>query len=270
MIKVSIIIPTFNSATTIEQTLNSIIGQTSVPKEVLCMDAASSDNTVEIIKKYTGTHTFIKCISEPDNGIYDAMNKGIKLATGDYLYFMGSNDVFFDKKILEEVFSGPANHVDFLYGNVLLKDQNKLHDGIFDLEKLIKYENISHQAIFYHRSIFSKIGSFNTDYKICADHDLNIRCFLNPDIAIKFIDKTIALFDQQGISSTKEDKPFQRKRILKVIELYEDPIVVYQKYRSFDQTFQQLISSKDYRLGHLILNPFRALKRAIFGTKKNK
>ena len=115
---VSIIIPTYNSEDYLNQALKSIVNQTFKDIEVLIMDGLSSDKTVEIAEKFKQDLPQIQIYSDKDNGIYDAMNKGIKKAKGEWIYFMGSDDTFYENKTLQNFKDLEKLELDILYGNV--------------------------------------------------------------------------------------------------------------------------------------------------------
>jgi glycosyltransferase involved in cell wall biosynthesis len=159
----------------------------------------------------------ISFISEKDRGIYHAMNKGIERAKGEWLYFLGSDDTLYDENTLEEV--SPqlmSQRADVYYGNVLLKGDTSwalsgtLYDKEFDLEKLLS-KNISHQAIFYNRSVFKRLGGFDDKYKVLADWDFNLRCFAR--VKCVYIAVTVARFTGGGSSTISDDPLFFTDRI---------------------------------------------------------
>jgi len=201
----SIIIPTYNTEGILVNALDSILAQTLKDFEVLIIDGKSQDNTISIIKKYAEKDSRVKWFSEKDNGIYDAMNKGISRAKGSWLLFFGSDDSFYDKKVLSQVNEAIniKKNLRFLYGNVKpYSIRNKdasfsIHAGEFDGNKLIRM-NICHQAIFYHKSLFTLFGLFKREYKIFADYDFNLRCFNK--VQPEYIDLIIANFNVEGHS----------------------------------------------------------------------
>ncbi len=205
----SIVIPTYNSALTISKALDSLLNQTYTNFEVLIIDAKSTDETLKSIQKINDKR--IKIISEPDNGIYDAMNKGVRLAKGDWIYFLGSDDQLYTLDVLKDV-SHIINEseIDLLYGNVLLSDSKKIYNGEYKYINLYN-RNICHQAIFYRKALFAK-KSFNTDYKALADWEFNLKQFGNPRINIKYTDKIIALFHNDGFSNNFLDESFLLKK----------------------------------------------------------
>jgi len=198
----SIIIPTFNSVKTLQRALNSIFEQEFKKFEIIIVDGCSSDNTITLIEENCSNDARIKYVSEIDKGIYDAMNKGIDMATGKWLYFLGSDDKFYDKNVLLKVADKLKDcQCDFLYGQVIMK--TAAYDGPFTLEKLIT-KNISHQSIFYMKQVFDKLGKYNIRYKLHADWEFNIRYFLHGDKMAKYADIIIANFSAGGVSSAHD------------------------------------------------------------------
>jgi len=208
----SIVITTLNSSATISRALESIVCQTCCDFELIVQDGISSDNTIVLIEQYQKKmpgqiHVFI----EKDEGIYDAMNKALAKVTGQWVYFLGSDDMFFGPSVLEEVGLCLKDGNDFLYGNVLIdgnagwaKD-GQWYGGRFSLLNLFQ-KNICHQAIFYKKALLDKVGKFNTDFKVCSDWDLNHRCFA---VCKPFyIDKVIARFAGGGASTGSQSDLF--------------------------------------------------------------
>lgn len=207
--KITIITPTFNSEKDLEACILSVANQTYENKEHLIIDGLSSDGTLAIAKKYADEYSHIKWISEKDEGIYDAMNNGIDMATGEWIYFLGSDDIFYNGNVLEKVFENEENLIqDVLYGNVLWGDTGKIYDGKFSLLKLMQ-KNICHQAIFFKKSVFEKLGKFETKYKVLADWFLNIKWMNDESIKNKYINVVIAKYNTNGYSSKLSDERFK-------------------------------------------------------------
>lgn len=204
-INFSIIIPTFNVAKIIERSIKSIIQQTYKRFEIIIVDGASTDNTCPIVKRYQNEHKNIILISEPDQGIYDAMNKGIDASSGNWLYFMGADDVLFDENIFQELFdSGVFDENKVVYGNVRIEGNNnwakdnQIYDGKFDLKKLLQ-KNICQQAMFYPRRVFKEYGLFDLKFPVSSDWIFNLKIF-SKEVFV-FIDQTIAVFATGGKST---------------------------------------------------------------------
>lgn len=205
----TIVIPTFNSKKTLQNALSSILFQSFTDFEILIVDGISQDDTISIIQENIEKDKRIRFVSEKDDGIFDAMNKGIRLSFGEWLYFLGSDDCLHDSSILNSVFDNVQNtSYNFFYGNIL--SSKGIYDGEFDREKILR-KNISHQAIFYKKNIFSQIGNYNVRYKTHSDWDFNIRCFSSNIISIKYANIIIADFAKGGVSSQHEVLFFREK-----------------------------------------------------------
>lgn len=209
--KISIIIVAFNAAKSLERSINSVLKQTYQNTELIVIDGGSADGTREILNRIVSPKFF--WISESDEGIYDAMNKGIRISSGEWLYFLGADDKLYGNKILEDIFKESDLHdAELLYGNVKRGTHSKPYDGEFDYETLLK-KNISHQAVFYKKDIFLRSGSYNLRYRTHADWDVNLRCFENQTVKTKYVDKIIACFATGG-ASVNYDIPFLRECLM--------------------------------------------------------
>ncbi|WP_298262434.1 glycosyltransferase family 2 protein [uncultured Lutibacter sp.] len=263
---ISIVIPTYNSAKTITQTLESILFQTYVNIEVIVVDSLSSDATCELVNEFKLTHSNIILISEKDKGVYDAMNKGIKLAKGDFLYFMGSDDVFYNKNTLANIFVVDNIKYDVIYGNVEFKFSKKIYSGESSLVKLINQQiSICHQAIFYSKKTFKLVGNYNLKYFIHADYDFNIRCFQNRELKIKYIEIIVAIFNETGLSGTKSNADGFHTELTIFNEAHKYNIIeLYAENQKLKKTLKRVTSSKPYRLGTFILKPLKKIKKILF------
>lgn len=214
--KFSIIIPTYCSGKTLSKCLQSVVNQSNSNYEVWLIDGISTDNTIDIIKHYQQLNPAINYISEKDKGIYDAMNKGIDLVKGEWVYFLGSDDTLYDENVLMAIAEKISQtDAEVIYGNVLMHGHNQwnldnvIFDGEYNTEKLID-RNINHQAIFYKKTVFQKNGKFNLSYITSADFDFNMRCYANTKFS--YIDLIIADFNLGGHSTHVEDKEFYKDR----------------------------------------------------------
>lgn len=226
----SIIIPTLNSSATLNKTLQSIATQEFKDLEVVIIDGLSTDTTLEIIDTYAGKIRFT-IISEKDPGIYDAMNKGVANAKGDWLYFLGSDDSLHDNEVLQNVFDITANEYDIIYGDIIWLPSGEKEQGYWDYHTFLQ-QNINHQRIFYKASLFKKQGGFDPQYKIAADHELNIRFFCNPAVKIKYVPVSIAHYYAFGYSANKIDESFWKNWktiILKNFSLFLPEKEIYKR-----------------------------------------
>lgn len=211
---ISIILVSLNSRNTIEQTILSIIHNDYPNKEFILIDGESVDGTTEIIEKYK-KHIDILLV-EKDDGIYDAMNKGAKLAKGDYFYFTGADDIIINSW---HYLIGRFRSADTVYyGNVYFPISNQVYDYKFGkLKRMIR--NICHQAIFYPRSVFDKY-KYSHRYLLNSDFHLNIVLNSDPEYNFKYIDLIVAVFSEKGISTTRNDIFFKADHLKIIREHY--------------------------------------------------
>jgi glycosyltransferase involved in cell wall biosynthesis len=212
----SIIVPTFNAAATLQSCVDSLVSQTFNDFELVLVDGGSTDGTLDIANGFaTELGARLVLHSGPDQGPYDAMNRGVAMASGAWLLFLGADDSLHDVETLARVaaFIGEHEHSDLVYGDVIMRSTGTRHAGAFDLDRLQFETNICHQAIFYRRELFAGIGPYNLRYPIWADWDFNIRCFSNPALAIRYMDVVVAHYnDMTGLSMrTGTDKEFRKR-----------------------------------------------------------
>ena len=206
---ISVVTVVFNAAETIEETVQSVLNQNFDNFEYLIVDGASSDGTLEKIEKYRNRLTLI---SEYDTGIYDAMNKAVKLTKGSYVYFIGADDIFKSANVLREVAEKLKSRNTVYYGDVLFKHKGNVYDGNFGKVKLAT-RNICHQSIFYPADVFLEYF-FDTEYRIFADYYLNILLFYRSAFSFQYIDLVIAVYNDKGQSGLDVlDKNFERDRL---------------------------------------------------------
>lgn len=198
---ISIITVVRNAASTFEQTILSVLNQDFPDFEYVVVDGVSTDGTLDILEKYSDK---IRYVSEPDAGIYDAMNKAILLSKGEWIYFLGADDTLYSTTTLTEIFSDNDKTIDVLYGDVIFKNSGNTFDGEFDYDKMC-VSCPCHQAIFYKRELFNRFGLFNLKYKINADAEMHVRTFCSDDVVWLYKKQVIAIFDDTGISSVKTD-----------------------------------------------------------------
>jgi glycosyltransferase involved in cell wall biosynthesis len=244
----SIIIPTYNSHAVVQLALDSIRQQDFQDYEIIIVDGSSKDNTLGIIKSNQLRDPRIFFVSEVDKGIYDAMNKGIDLARGNWLYFLGSDDRLVGNNVLSQIQSYLLKtSSNLVYGNVILG--SKAYDGAFDFEKLL-LRNISHQAAFYKRSIFNAVGYYNIEYKMHADWDFNLRAFLYPENRAEYVPITVANFATGGISGG-HDKKFLVDRLLPATLTFLDSNPKKIHSLVFYDNFWRLVRNSEIKIQHL-------------------
>jgi glycosyltransferase involved in cell wall biosynthesis len=212
---ISVITVVFNGEQYIEETILNVLSQTYTNVEYLIIDGGSSDGTLNIIKKHQQK---IKLISEPDHGIYDAMNKGVSLSSGDWIIFINAGDSFYEQETLEKLNSFIQSNyaTDLIFGDVNMvlsngKSQKRiLHNKILFLVRNM----ICHQCILYSKNIFNDIGLFDTKYKLSSDFEHFIRARSFPKKILK-INEVIANYSLDGISAQKQSiKKIWKERLV--------------------------------------------------------
>lgn len=198
--KISIITVCFNSEKTIKDTIDSVLNQTYKDFEYLIIDGKSSDTTLDIIKSYKDPR--IKLLSEKDNGLYDAMNKGIKLSTGDIIGIINSDDILYDNNVFKTVIDNYDDNTDILHGNVQYLDESlaKIIRDYVPGENYKDYWCGAHPSMYIRKEVYSTIGLYNTNYKIAADYDFMVRCNIN-NIKYKYINKYFVKMRYGGTSN---------------------------------------------------------------------
>lgn len=228
MISVSVITVSYNAASSIEKTILSVIEQRDCSLQYIIIDGGSSDDTQDIIRKYHDKVDIF--ISEPDKGVYDAMNKGLRYATGEYVIFMNSGDTFYNNTVIRDSLLIRGKGI--IYGKAKFQYRNPDKEVIYSF-KANKYtltrKNICHQAIFYPRLCFEKGNCYNLKYEILSDWEFNLRMFKKYPFV--FIDKVICNFSCDGMScSNKRDEIF----------LSDFPLLIKQNLGEFPYLFFQL------------------------------
>lgn len=204
---VTVIVPTFNAADALVTTIESILTEGGPDIELIVIDGDSSDGTTAIIDRYA--YQIDQWISEPDRGVYDAMNKGVALGHGRWFYFLGAGDRLLPgfRRMVAQL-SDPAT---LYYGDVILPRRGFRYDGAFSPFKLA-IRNICHQAIFYPRGVWDR-HCYDLNYRVFADHVLNIRCYADPQVRFAYVPETVAVFeDSGGLSQSRPDTAFAMDR----------------------------------------------------------
>lgn len=243
--KISIITVCLNSEQYIERALDSLSYQSYQDYELIIVDGMSTDNTLNILNNYK--YLITQLISEPDNGIYDAMNKGIKLATGDIVYFLNTDDYFCDKNVLNDVVKKFQlnENLDLLYGNVVYNINENYQKRTYrhvDKNTLI-YESICHQGVFSKLDLFYKVGIFDTNYRLNADFDWLLKVFKS-EATCNWYDRLIAVFNSSGTHN-------------------QDPILLSKEHRNVKKKYTNIYT---LAIGHFYIRVKHRLYRHL--TKK--
>lgn len=237
--KFSIIVCTYNASRKLSRTLDSVVVQTLNDFEVIIIDGLSVDGTQSVVKSYQQKYPEKICfLSERDLGIYDAMNKGVRVAKGEYVYFLGSGDELYNSSVLQKVNSELLfNKLDVLYGDVELGNTTRIYGGQFTKERLLK-ENISHQSIFFKRDIFRSVGEYDIRYVSHADWVHNMKWFNSSAIISQYVPLTIARYELGGRSKTVFDAQFYKDIVGIVRENFTDEYVyLFEKIKGKEVRF---------------------------------
>ena len=247
--KITVVTVCYNALETIEETMLSVLNQTYSNIEYIVIDGGSTDGTVEIIKKYADRLFY--WVSESDKGIYDAMNKGIKVATGEYINFMNAGDKFFSNDVLREVFASINATPGVIYGSTFMKYSFGNYIVEPDsLEKIVSRMIFCHQSVFM-RSDLAKRHPFRDKYGLAADHGASLEIFNeNPNTFFQYAG-IIAEYDaKNGISSRNALRAYRHQSALT-----HSHDTLYRKFRIIVRTY----------FPYSLLIP---LGRIYFGTKK--
>lgn len=216
---VSVVTISYNNKVGLEQTIPSVAIQTYPNIEYIIVDGGSSDGSVDVIKKYANKVSY--WVSEPDKGIYNAMNKALKKTTGDYLLFLNSGDYFCSADVLSLIFKD-EHHADLLIGRQKFISANgkvgispKLHADEIDMEYFLS-STLPHQATFIKRSLLCERGGYDESYRICADWVFWIQAVVEHKCSIEILPQAISYMDNGGISSDMDKCHQDMSRFLQV------------------------------------------------------
>lgn len=224
----SIITVNLNNAVGLTKTVSSVFNQTFKNFEYIIIDGGSTDGSVELINEYSSKINY--CMSEKDNGIYDAMNKGIAKANGKYLLFLNSGDFLFNESVLQTVFNNsPAE--DVLYANVMLmKKEQELRPKTYP-EKLTDYflltDNLAHQSQFISAALFDKIGFYDVGYEIVSDYDFFIKAYYKHHISYRHLNFITTAYNLDGLSAKQESVKTINAERLRIQKKYMPAMLVF-------------------------------------------
>ena len=236
--KISVITICYNRVETIETAIRSVISQDYATVEYIVVDGGSTDGTVDVIRKYADKlHAFV---SEPDNGMYNALNKAIKLASGDVIGILHSDDMFYSTDTLSkyaETFS--RTHADVVYANGLYisepltpPDKKNGINGGEQVKRIYRakpfkqrYLNFGwiplHTTIFVKREVFDKQGLYNENYQIASDYEISLRWFSNPELKKVFMNEWVVKMRLGGKSTTAALQKRKSSEDLQIIKTYK-------------------------------------------------
>lgn len=242
----TIITVCYNSEQTIERCINSVQKQLNSYVEYLIVDGNSKDNTLDIIKRYADTDENIRYISENDSGIYDAMNKGINLANGKWIYFVNSDDCIKEDVMQKVIKVIRQDKYDCIYGNIeeiLEYEKNLYFREIKANKKLCELKKgmvVPHPGFFCKTDVIRELGGFDTRFKIAGDWDLVLRMYVN-GYKFYYIDEIISEFYLGGACSASHN--IERHAVRKKNNTYKlmDTYLIKDVFNSYKATIAKLI-----------------------------
>lgn len=199
--KISVVIATYNADQTLARALESVCCQTYSDIEIIVVDGISTDNSVAIVKRYQYIHDTIPIRSfvGRDSGIYDAINKGVSLAVGDWVFFMGADDVLYDEYVFQDIIAAEnGNDIqhDLILGHIEFDNKKVRKSSISAKTRYIN--TVHHQSAFYRRKLFD-LFTYNSDYRISADYELNLKIFLERMNVLR-IERLVCIVGMGGVS----------------------------------------------------------------------
>lgn len=254
--KYSIITINYNNCDGLRRTIESVVNQTYTDYEYIVIDGGSTDGSVDVIKEYTDKIDY--WVSEPDKGIYNAMNKGIIQAHGDYLNFMNSGDCFYDESILQSLMQ--INNVDIIFGQAKIINSDIVYKykttmTLFDLCT----HGFNHQATFYKSTLFGD-NEYDENLSISGDWKFTIQCVVFKNCSYQYLEKIFVLYDGTGISTKQyEQRKNEQYKILQ--ELL--PTKIADDYIMFSQIKSPLLEYIPY-----ISNTYTLHKFVMYIVKK--
>lgn len=232
--KITVITASYNAKNTIEQTISSVVNQDYPDIEYVIVDGGSIDGSVSIIEEYASSYN-IKWVSEPDQGLYDALNKGVQMATGDYIEIIGADDALVSADIISRVVGEMESNTDIFAGQVWYVDE--------DSKKQFPYTNTSmrnrsayrggmspHAAMFARRELLLQYP-FDTSYRIAGDYKFFLQCYYDEKVQIQYSDIMVAFFATSGVSSDVESAWREERR------LYSELKLSFRSYNSADSSW---------------------------------
>lgn len=261
-----------NNSIGLEKTIQSVASQTSKEFEYIIVDGASTDESIEVIKVHEFEFAQLKWISEPDKGIYNAMNKGLRMATGEYIQILNSGDILAGDNVVERmlVAISEKGNPEILYGNMMksFPDGRLIRDRGFAGNTPTMFGfirgTLNHDPVYIQKSLFDRFGYYREDLPITADWRWYVESIPFGGIKPVYVDIDVTIFDMTGVSETQiEKREKERDEELKRIL----PIGVYQDYKTYYFPMEQLRRIKRYPSVYKI---FYFVERVLFKLEKRK
>lgn len=269
-LKISIITVCLNVKNEIERTLLSVFNQTYENFELIVIDGVSTDGTIDVIEKYKNKISVF--VSEPDTGIYNAMNKGVERASGDFLVFLNAGDELYDENVLKNIVNVIArnNDVKFIFGDAQIYSEKGLplkivtRENINNISSFLRYDFI-HQSCFYHKSLFEN-KKYDETFKISGDSDFNLNYVMKNNFPALYYPVILSKFYLGGISSVKETREVMKKEHKKIAYSFYSKHPILRIFYDVDSFLKRYFNSAFKYFSNLVM----AKKIAGFWTKNPK
>lgn len=246
--KISIITVNLNNRVGLEKTMGSVLSQTFTNLEYLVIDGGSSDGSVDVIDRHAGQLAY--WISEPDRGVYHAMNKGIEKATGEYLLFLNSGDLLLEEITLSKA-SIELDGVDIIYGNLRYNRKGQMEDSDYPDVLSFGYLHknyLPHPATFIKNTLFERTGNYDERFPICADWVFFLKAIGLSGATYKHIHQPLTIYDTEGMSAQSEQQQAieeERGRLLQ--ELFPFYIDDYRKHAALKASIEAFEERKSIK-----------------------
>ncbi len=270
--RLSIVTINWNNATGLEKTMQSVATQSFKEFEYIIVDGASTDGSIEVVKLYESQFVHLKWVSESDSGIYNAMNKGIRMASGDYIQILNSGDSLAKEDVTERMLTalGETDTPSILYGNMVkcFPDGYRMVDKSFagqEITMLGMYTGtLNHDPAYIRRDLFDKYGYYDESLKIVSDWKWYLQAIILGGEKPKYVDMDVTLFDMTGISETsKELDQTERKQVLE--QLF--PEAVLKDYERYAFPIEQINRLQRHPWSYKMMS---FLERCLFKLEKRK
>jgi len=246
--KLSIVTINLNNREGLKKTISSVCSQTFRDFEYIVIDGGSTDGSCDVINEHAAA--FSNYVSEPDRGIYHAMNKGIALAKSEYLLFLNSGDFFSDENILDKI-APELGSADLVYGDLSIAHKGKFKNKIYPNVLTFSYfvgNSIGHPATFIKKSLFEKVGIYDENMRICADWAFFIRAIGLFNATYKHVSVTVAVFGTDGISCLAQNRQLMRNEQINLLKndfaFFETD---YESYQDLKDNIESLRRSGPYK-----------------------
>ena len=272
---ISIITINYNDAAGLEKTIQSVLSQIKAHYEFIVIDGGSTDNSIAIIEKHQQHIAY--WITEPDTGVYNAMNKGITQASQEYVYFLNSGDSLYDSSVLMKVQTAMQSNHDIYYGNIMQDYPEGLVLRTTPEQLSFSFffrRTIPHQASFIRRSLFQSIGLYNETLRIVADWEFFVLAICKYNASYQYVPETIALYDTTGLSSAADNKGLfsaEKQTSLKThFPLFYKDVVALEDFNTYFglKRFKMLKQLERSRIAQKLNTIWLGVLSWVFGAKE--